>query len=216
MTKILKILVLTAGLNLVWGQAPVVISGLTIEGKQNGVFLRIHSDKAIDLQDVSGWIRKDRFYYLTIMNSHSDSAAIMATPLIKPVKSLELTHLGESTQLAFELSQPVESFDIFQSPGPSELLISLRFPIKEVFATLQTAREKLPQEPIAVTPATKPAANTYTRVRTALYLTGTSLAVAGIIDQDNRDDNSWELIAGAGIILGTYLYDRYIKPLFND
>ena len=40
---------------------------------------------------------------------------------------------GECTQLALRLEREVESFEFYQSDTPPEILLSLRFPVHEVF-----------------------------------------------------------------------------------
>ncbi len=193
------------------------ITGLSIESKKNGAFLRIITDKPVDLQYTSGWIRKDIYFYLTVMNARANSDRILATPLLKPVTKLELSHVGESAQFAFELDRPLESFELYQSDRPPEILVSLRFPVTDVLASLQAAKEK--SQP-TITPPSKPFASvtgsTYSKVRSALYLTGASLTVAGIIAQDNAAGLSWEFGTGLGLILGTLLFDKKIKPLLNE
>ncbi|MFH1851561.1 MAG: hypothetical protein ABIA75_04385 [Candidatus Neomarinimicrobiota bacterium] len=194
------------------------IRNLTIEGKKNGAFLRIDLSRPIDLRNTSGWIRKDNYFYLTIMNATFDSAAIMTTAPNRPVKNFELSQVGESAQFAFELDRKVESFDLYQSEKPPELLVSLRFPITDVLVALQ--QEKAQSAPEALTGQAAAAAPTdggmYAKIRTALYLTGASLTIAGVIQQDNAGGLSWEFGTGIGLIGGTYLFDKYIKPLIDD
>ncbi len=193
------------------------ITGLSIESKKNGAFLRIMTNKPVDLQYTSGWIRKDIYFYLTVMNARADTDRIMATPLIKPVTKLELSHVGESAQFAFELDQPLESFDLYQSDNPPEILVSLRFPITDVLASLQEAKEQSQPDftPAPLMTAKQPGP-TYGKIRSALYLTGASLTVAGIITQDNSAGFSWEFGTGLGLILGTYFFDKHIKPKIHD
>ena len=214
--KLIRILLLLLIWTVVILPAQTTITGLSIESKKNGAFLRIMTNKPVDLQNTSGWIRKDIYFYLTIMNSRADSDRILATPLIAPVKKLELSFVGESTQLMFELDQPLESFELYQSERPPELLVSLRFPLTEVFASLQAAKE---QTQPAILPPSRPAVlatgTTYGKIRSALYLTGVSLTVAGIINQDNKSGISKEFGAGLSLVLGTYLFDKHIKPLIK-
>ncbi len=214
--RILKsyLIVILLFLNFIGLAGQTVIRDLSIESKKNGAYLRFSTSGTIQIRNTSGWIRKGNYFYLTVMNAQADSTQIMTTGMMSPVKKLELTHVGESTQFAFELDQVVESFDLYQSDNPPELLVSLRFPITEVIATLQNEKEQ--SRPVISQTGPRLASvggSNYGKIRNALYLTGASLTVAGIISQDNQSGTSWEFPIGMGILVGTYVYDKYIKPL---
>ena len=49
------------------------------------------------------------------------------------------------------------------------------------------------------------------RMKNASLLVGISLSIAGIINSDEEDTISWELFSGMGLLIATYLYDRYIQ-----
>ena len=51
----------------------------------------------------------------------------------------------------------------------------------------------------------------YNQIRNASLLVGASLAIAGIISSDEQETIRWEFITGLGLLIATYLYDRYIQ-----
>ncbi len=51
----------------------------------------------------------------------------------------------------------------------------------------------------------------YSRMRNAALLIGVSLSVAGIVASEGQESLSWELPTGLGLLIATYIYDRYIR-----
>ena len=51
----------------------------------------------------------------------------------------------------------------------------------------------------------------YNQIRNAALLVGASLSIAGIISSDEQETIRWEFITGLGLLIATYLYDRYIQ-----
>ncbi len=51
-----------------------------------------------------------------------------------------------------------------------------------------------------------------------MYLTGASLAISGVLMEDNEHVNApnWEILAGLGLITFTYLYDRLLHRNRNE
>ncbi len=212
--RLLILFLVFTGVTL-YGQTRV--DNISIETKKNGAFLQIKTSKPVAFNNITGWIRKSSTFYLTILNAEIDSTRFKTPDLFAPVNKFDYTHVGESLQLMFELADTVESFEIYVSDNPAEILASLRFPLDVVFTDLQRERARLEQEPaIMLAGAEAGPSTTYGKVKTALYLTGASLTVAGVISQDNSDGMRWEFGTGLGLILGTYLFDKYIKPLLDD
>ncbi len=212
--RILVMLLICMGVAL---HGQVKITGLTIESKKNGAYLQIKTNKSFNIRDASGWIRQQNTFYLTLLNATVDSVALEQVSMIEPFRKFDFEKVGESVQLMFELADTVESFELYVAENPPELMVSLRFPLEDVLAELKIEKEELePAPPLAASLATSGPGSTYGKVKTALYLTGASLTVAGVISQDNSDGLRWEFSTGLGLILGTYLFDKYIKPLFND
>ena len=51
----------------------------------------------------------------------------------------------------------------------------------------------------------------YKQIRNASLLVGASLSIAGVMSSDGQDTIRWELFTGMGLLIATYLYDRYIQ-----
>ncbi len=194
--------------NSLWGQAKPQITNMSLDIKQNGAFIQLRSNLVIDKQDITGWVADNGWFYLTVYNAVSDTIALTKTNYSYPITNIEAINTDESTQISFQIAQEIETFEFYQSTNPPEILLSLRFPVGELIEDFA----EHPKPIIAPTPKKRIESPYYKRFRTALYIVGTSLTLAGILEQDNKDASSWELISGITLIGSTYIYDQYIRP----
>ena len=84
-------------------------------------------------------------------------------------------------------------------------MVSLRFPVGIITPVFAEAN------PSGEDNANLATELNYSRMRTAALLIGVSLSVSGIVDSDGQDSIGWELPTGLGLLIATYLYDRYIR-----
>jgi len=180
------------------------ITDLKVEVKKNGIFLKIRSDKPIPENTVTGWYSNNGWFYVTIMNTSIDTNLVKRIIYPAPIRTITFHNSAESVQIS--LAVPIIETHEFLWPGnPRELVISLRFPIKTikpVFAEANLSNENN---------ANLATELNYSRMRTAALLIGVSLSVSGIVDSDGQDSIGWELPTGLGLLIATYLYDRYIR-----
>ena len=189
------------------------ISNLKIDIKQNGVFVQMKSSIPINIQNVTGWSTETGWFYITILNAISDSVSILNSTYKFPITNIQTANSEESTQIALRLEREVESFEFYQSDTPPEILLSLRFPVHEVFVQSKNdIQNNFSSNTLYLMPdkSTK-----YKRIRTGLYLVGTSLTIAGAMDMDNSESMSWELPTGLIILTGTYFFDTILYPRLN-
>ena len=180
------------------------ITDLQVEVKKNGIFLKIHSDKPIPENTVTGWFSDNGWFYATIMNAYIDTNLVERIKYPAPVQNIIVHNSAESVQIS--LAVPIIETHEFLWPGnPRELVVSLRFPIKTIKPVFAEANPSNENNSNLVTKLN------YSRMRTAALLIGVSLSVSGIVDSDGQDSIGWELPTGLGLLIATYLYDRYIK-----
>ena len=180
------------------------ITDLKVEVKKNGVFLKIRSNKSIPKSAVTGWYSDNGWFYVTIMNAFIDTNLVENIKYPAPVKKIIVHNLEESVQIS--LAVPIiETHEFLWYGNPRELLVSLRFPpesITPVFAEAKLNNKRNVNLESELN---------YSRMRNAALLIGSSLAIAGIVDSDGQDSIGWELPTGLGLLIVTYMYDRYIK-----
>ena len=180
------------------------IIDLKVEAKKNGIFLKIRSNRPIPEGTATGWYSDKGWFYATILNASIDTNLVESIKPLEPVKNITVHNSPESVQIS--LAVPIiETHEFLWHGNPRELVVSLRFPIKTIKPVFAEAN-----------PSNKNNANlatefNYSRMRTAALLIGASLSVSGIVDSDGQDSIGWELPTGLGLLIATYLYDRYIR-----
>ena len=180
------------------------IIDLKVEAKKNGIFLKIRSNRPIPEGTATGWYSDKGWFYATILNASIDTNLVENIKPLEPVKNITVHNSPESVQIS--LAVPIiETHEFLWHGNPRELVVSLRFPIKTIKPVFAEAN-----------PSNKNNANlatefNYSRMRTAALLIGASLSVSGIVDSDGQDSIGWELPTGLGLLIATYLYDRYIR-----
>ena len=180
------------------------ITDLQVEVKINGIFLKIHSDKPIPENTVTGWFSDNGWFYATIMNAYIDTNLVESLRPPALVKKIIVHNSAESVQIS--LAVPIiETHEFSWYGNPLELEVSLRYPIKTIKPVFAEANPTNQNNPSLATKLN------YSRMRTAVMLIGVSLSVSGIVDSDGQDSISWELPTGLGILIATYFYDRYIR-----
>ena len=212
-------------------QEKSIITHLAIDEKKNGAFIKLFTTSVINPKHISGWTSADGWFYITIFNAIADSGRLADSQLHNPITNIQITNDAESTQLAFKINKTIENFEFYQAKSPPEILLSLRFPLNDVAAVLEREREimatiePLPDlipEPLPQDSDTTFAAkltniaaeipSQYNKIKTALYLSGASLTVAGVAVEANRSKGiSWEMPTGLAILAGTYIYDKYFS-----
>lgn len=202
---ILKIIVLAVFISIqLFGQAPVRITNLSFETKTNGVYIRVHADQDINPDWVTGWQNGDRFY-ITIHHAGGDTANLESVKTGPHIRSISSTHVGQSLQLTFKLTRTIEQYEFFFTENPSELFVSLRFPVSDLLASLKSENNNWNNNR---------GKNSMNKQRSplikAFYLFGAVLVAAGYISKENN--RGWEIPAGMGVIAGTYVYNQFIKP----
>jgi len=180
------------------------ITDLKVEVKKNGIFLRIYSDKPILENKVTGWFSDNGWFYATIMNAYIDTNLVKRIKYPAPIKNIIVHNLPESAQIS--LAVPIiEKHEFLWHSNPRELLVSLRFPVDSIKPVLTDAKS------IIDTNIDLESGLNYFRIRNAAILIGVSLSIAGIVDSDGQESMGWELPTGLGLLIATYIYDRYIR-----
>ena len=180
------------------------ITDLIVEVKKNGIFLKIHSDKPIPKGTVTGWYSDNGWFYATIMNAYIDTNLVESTKHPAPVKKIIVHNSAESVQIS--LAVPIiETHEFLWYGNPRELLVSLRFPLESITPVFAEAKSNNKRN------VNLESELNYSRMRNATLLIGVSLSVAGIVASDGQNSIGWELPTGLGLLIATYMYDRYIK-----
>ena len=212
---------LTLGIVSINAQTKSIITHLNIENKKNGAFVKLFTTSPVEQKHITGWTGDDGWFYITVMGAIADSGRVASSEIKHPVSQIQVNNTDESTQIAIKVKETIENFEFYQSKSPPEILVSLRFPIYEVAAVLEQERESMGSAESITTEEGQFDTDTgvlipdqYKRIRTALYLSGASLTIAGAALESSKSEGfSWEIPTGLAIIAGTFIYDKYFhKP----
>jgi hypothetical protein len=83
---------------------------LNVESKNNGTVIMLESNKKLNLENITAWYSSD-WFYITIYNAESDSLT-MSNYKNDSLKSVEISNAEESTQIALQVNENIESFEI--------------------------------------------------------------------------------------------------------
>ena len=184
--------------------ADVKITDIKINSKKNGVFLTISSNQPLSRATVTGWYSENGWFYTTIMNARIDTNMVETIKTPSIVNKINLHNTSESVQISIKVPM-IEMHDFFDSDNPNELMLALRFPISSIENVLSEAKS------VHESNLDMQTAFNYNQIRNAALLVGASLSIAGIISIDEQETIRWEFITGVGLLIATYLYDRYIQ-----
>ncbi len=108
------------------------ITGINIETKSNGTIIRLSTKKPFSERNISSFINKHGWYYLTIANAFIDTSIINNGLSRGIVNKIESDQINETAQVAFKIRSKVISHDWYQNLDPSEIIITLRTPLGKV------------------------------------------------------------------------------------
>ena len=86
------------------------IKKLNVESKNNGTVIMLESNKKLNLENITAWYSSN-WFYITIYNAESDSLT-MSNYKNDSLKSVEISNAEESTQIALQVNENIESFEI--------------------------------------------------------------------------------------------------------
>jgi len=86
------------------------IKKLNVESKNNGTVIMLESNKKLNLENITAWYSSD-WFYVTIYDAESDSLT-MSNYKNDSLKSVEISNTEESTQIALQVNENIESFEI--------------------------------------------------------------------------------------------------------
>ena len=184
--------------------ADIKIIDIKINSKKNGIFLTIRSSQPLSKETATGWYSENGWFYTTIMNAQIDTNLVESIKTPPIVKKITLHNTSQSVQISLKVP-PIEIHDFFESGNPNEIMVALRFPLSSmdpVFAEAKLDHKSNTNMQTVLN---------YKQIRNASLLVGASLSIAGIMSSDGQDTIRWELFTGMGLLIATYLYDRYIQ-----
>ena len=118
------------------------ITGIDIEEKSNGTIIRLSTRKPFSERNISSFINKHGWYYLTVAGAMVDTVSISGGITRGAVRRIESDQIGETAQIAFKLGSKIMSHDVYQNPDSNEIVITLRTPRRKIEERIEKVKER--------------------------------------------------------------------------
>jgi len=118
------------------------ITGIAIEEKSNGTIIRLKTRKPFSERNISSFINKHGWYYLTIAGALVDTTGLNNGLTRGVVRRIESDQLGETAQIALKLGSEVISHEWYQSLDPNEIVITLRTPLGKIEERIEDVKDR--------------------------------------------------------------------------
>ena len=117
------------------------ITGINIDVKSNGTIIRLSTSKQFSERNISSFINKHGWYYLTVAGAMVDTTTINNGLTRGVISRIESDQIGETAQVAFKLGSQVISHELDQSLDPNQIVITLRTPLGKIEERIDNVKE---------------------------------------------------------------------------
>ncbi len=118
------------------------VQALKIEQKSNGTIVRIKTQKSFSDRDISSFINKHGWFYLTIVGGRVDTSTLNKTITRGIIQRIEADQINETTQIALKLRSNVISHEWYQNHDPNEIVITLRTALNNNINRLKKVKDR--------------------------------------------------------------------------
>ena len=118
------------------------ITGISIDVKSNGTIIRLNTRKPFSERNISSFINRHGWYYLTVAGAMVDTTSINNGLARGVIRRIESDQIGETAQVAFKLGSKVISHEWYQSLDPNQIVITLRTPLGKMKERIENVKEK--------------------------------------------------------------------------
>ena len=118
------------------------ITGISIDVKSNGTIIRLNTRKPFSERNISSFINRHGWYYLTVVGAMVDTTSINNGLARGVIRRIESDQIGETAQVAFKLGSKVISHEWYQSLDPNQIVITLRTPLGKIEARIDNVKER--------------------------------------------------------------------------
>ena len=118
------------------------IKSLKIEQKYNGTIVRLNTQKSFSDRDISSFINKHGWFYITIVGGIVDTSVLNKTITRGIIHRIESDQINETAQIALKLRSNVISHEWYQNHDPNEIVITLRTALDDNVKHLKKAKDR--------------------------------------------------------------------------
>ncbi|MBU1456980.1 MAG: N-acetylmuramoyl-L-alanine amidase, partial [Proteobacteria bacterium] len=118
------------------------IQTIQVDEKANGTIIRIKAQKKFKKKEISTFLHKNGWFYITIQGGAADSNNILKTDTRGIIKKISMDQLEGGLQLAFFLRSDIERHEVSQNNNTKEIVITLWAPLSKSVARIQEVKSQ--------------------------------------------------------------------------
>ncbi|MCJ7802918.1 MAG: N-acetylmuramoyl-L-alanine amidase, partial [Candidatus Marinimicrobia bacterium] len=118
------------------------IQSIQVDEKANGTIVRVKTLEKFKKKEISTFLHKNGWFYLTIQGAVADSNNILKTDTRGIVKEISMDQLEGSLQLAFFLRSEIERHEFYQNKNTNEIVITLWAPLSKSIAKINEVKSQ--------------------------------------------------------------------------
>tara|TARA_B100000965_G_C19563244_1_gene745565 strand:- start:110 stop:1582 length:1473 start_codon:yes stop_codon:yes gene_type:complete len=118
------------------------INGVKIEKKSNGTIVRIQTQKSFSDRNISSFINKHGWFYITIVGGVIDTSTLNKTIGSGIIRKVQSDQINETAQIALNIKTEIISHEWYQNHDPNEIVITLRTKLKNNAHNLKKVKER--------------------------------------------------------------------------
>ena len=118
------------------------INAVKIEKKSNGTIVRIQTQKSFSDRNISSFINKHGWFYITIVGGLIDTSTLNKTIGSGIIRKVQSDQINETAQIALNIKTEIISHEWYQNHDPNEIVITLRTKLKNNTHNLKKVKER--------------------------------------------------------------------------
>ena len=118
------------------------INAVNIEKKSNGTIVRIQTQKSFSDRNISSFINKHGWFYITIVGGVIDTSTLNKTIGSGIIRKVQSDQINETAQIALNIKTEIISHEWYQNHDPNEIVITLRTKLKKNIVNLKKEKER--------------------------------------------------------------------------
>ena len=118
------------------------INSVKFEKKSNGTIVRIQTQKSFSDRNISSFINKHGWFYITIVGGVIDTSTLNKTIGSGIIRKVQSDQINETAQIALNIKTEIISHEWYQNHDPNEIVITLRTKLKSNAHNLKKVKER--------------------------------------------------------------------------
>jgi len=116
------------------------VKEISVKEKVNGTIIKVKTGKIFDRQDLSAWVAKNGWFYLTVAGGIADTSKLRKSKPHGIIREIDVDQLDRTAQLGFRLRSQVESHEMYVDGN--NIILTLRSPLSYTAEKIKKMRDR--------------------------------------------------------------------------